>query len=63
MQQAKVIDITLDIVIKAARISAELKLPMADSIIYATAKEYNATIWTQDKDFEGLDGVKYFKKK
>jgi len=35
---------------------------MADSIIYATAKEYNATIWTQDKDFKGLDGVKYFKK-
>jgi predicted nucleic acid-binding protein len=36
---------------------------MADSFILATAKEFEATIWTQDADFKNIDGVKYFPKK
>jgi hypothetical protein len=36
---------------------------MADSIILATAKAFNATLWTQDSDFENIPGVKYFPKK
>jgi predicted nucleic acid-binding protein len=36
---------------------------MADSIILATAREFNATIWTQDSDFKDMDNVKYFPKK
>ena len=36
---------------------------MADSIILATARANNATLWTQDDDFEGLDDVKYIAKK
>lgn len=63
VQQGKVIDVTSDIAIKAARISNQFKLPLADSIIYTTAIENNSLLWTQDKDFEGLEGVKYFKKK
>jgi toxin FitB len=62
MQQPKVIDITGPISILAARLSIDLKIPMADSMIYATAKIYNAIIWTQDSDFKNLEGIKYFKK-
>jgi predicted nuclease of predicted toxin-antitoxin system len=35
---------------------------MADNIIIAIARRFNATIWTQDEDFEGFSGVNYFKK-
>ncbi|MFH1581463.1 MAG: PIN domain-containing protein, partial [Pseudomonadota bacterium] len=47
----------------ASKISLEHKIPMADSIILATAKEFEATIWTQDSDFKNIDDVKYFPKK
>jgi predicted nuclease of predicted toxin-antitoxin system len=36
---------------------------MADSLIYASAKIANAIVWTQDEDFKGLPGVKYYTKK
>lgn len=61
MQQSKVIEVTEAISIFAARISIDYKLPMADSLIYATAKIHNAIVWTQDQDFENLENVKYFK--
>ena len=59
MQSGKIIDLSSPIALHAARISADLKIPMADSIMLATAREYNAVLWTQDSDFEGLDGVEY----
>jgi predicted nucleic acid-binding protein len=62
MQQPNVIDVTESISILAARLSIDLKIPMADSIIYATAKMHDAILWTQDSDFRNLEGVKYFKK-
>lgn len=62
MQQPKVVEITSSISILAAKLSIKLKIPMADSLIYATAKAYNAIVWTQDSDFENLEGIKYFKK-
>jgi len=62
MQQARIIEITPAISIEAAILSHQYKLPMADSLIYATAKIYKAILWTQDADFKGLYGVKYFKK-
>ncbi|MCL5028467.1 MAG: type II toxin-antitoxin system VapC family toxin [Bacteroidetes bacterium] len=62
MQQAKVIDVTPSIAIQAAKFSHEFNLPMADSIIYTTARMYDSTVWTQDIDFKNLDGVKYYKK-
>lgn len=52
-------DLTASISILAAKISLEHKLPMADSIILATGRIYEATIWTQDSDFEGIAGVQY----
>ena len=62
MQQAKVVEVNSTIAIQAAKISFEQKIPMADSLIYITAKQNNAIVWTQDVDFKDLDGVKYFKK-
>jgi toxin FitB len=63
MQQGSVADLTTGISILAAKISIEQRLPMADSIILATARTYGATIWTQDSDFKGIDGVQYVAKK
>jgi len=62
MQQSKVRDVTNSISILAAKLSAKFKIPMADSIIYATARINDAIVWTQDSDFKDLEGVKYFKK-
>ncbi|MGE5848215.1 MAG: type II toxin-antitoxin system VapC family toxin [Ignavibacteria bacterium] len=62
MQQAKVIEVNAAIAIQAAKLSFEKKIPMADSLIYITAKLNDATVWTQDIDFKDLDGVKYFKR-
>ena len=62
MQQAKVAGVTSSIAIMAAKFSYELKLPMAGSLIYSTARMYDAVVWTQDVDFKDLKKVKYFKK-
>lgn len=63
MSLGKVMDMDRNIAIHAAKISLEFKLAMADSIILATARANNATLWTQDEHFKGLDGVKYIEKK
>jgi predicted nucleic acid-binding protein len=63
LHKGQVIDLTHPLTLSAARLSAELKLPMADSLILVTAREYNATLWTQDEDFKDLEGVRYVEKK
>ncbi len=63
MRKGRVVDLNASMAIAAAKISLEYKIPMADSIILATAKEFEATIWTQDSDFKNIDDVKYFPKK
>ncbi|MBE0597480.1 MAG: type II toxin-antitoxin system VapC family toxin [Desulfuromonadales bacterium] len=60
MQQGEVADLNASLCLQAARISLELKLPMADSLILATARSCQALLWTQDEDFASLDGVRYF---
>lgn len=62
MSQGQVIDLDMSLALTAAKLSAEHKMPMADSIILATARQYNASVLTQDNDFEGIAGVEYFKK-
>lgn len=62
MQQANVINVRTNIALTAARISIDLKLPMADSIILATAQAYQATLWTQDANFKGFPDVNYISK-
>ena len=59
MQQGTVVDLTAPIALEAARMSAALGLPMADSVMLATARSSRATLWTQDSDFEGVEGVRY----
>ena len=59
MKQGSVVDITEDVALSAALISLKHKLPMADSLIYATARAHGATLWTQDDHFSDLPGVKY----
>jgi predicted nucleic acid-binding protein len=63
MQQGIVVDLDARLALSAARISLQIKLPMADSIVLAAAREYGATLWTQDADLEGLPAVQYRKKK
>ena len=62
MQQGRVIELDATIVLSAAKLSATLKIPMADSIILARGRTFDAIIWTQDVDFYGLDGVRYIVK-
>ena len=63
MQQGRVVELDATLAMSAARLSLELKLPVADSIILATAQAQDAILWTQDDDFEGIEGVKYIAKK
>ena len=63
MMQGRVVDLDAPVAINAAKISADLKIPMADSIMLATAREHEAILWTQDADFAGLTDVKYLPKK
>ena len=63
MQKGKVVDLSTPLAIAASRLSIEQRLPMAYSIILATAQEFKAIIWTQDADFKNMSKVKYFPKK
>ena len=63
MQKGTVVDLTPPLAIAASKLSLEHNLPMADSIILATAKEFEATLWTQDSDLKNINGVNYFPKK
>ncbi|NJD67413.1 MAG: VapC toxin family PIN domain ribonuclease [Candidatus Methylomirabilota bacterium] len=59
MRQGIVIDLDTSIALRAAKLSVDHRLPMADSVILATARAYDATLWTQDADFKDLPGVQY----
>ena len=59
MKQGRVIDVAPDIALEAALLSLRHGLPMAGSLIYATARREGASIWTQDDHFRGLPGVRY----
>ena len=63
MRKGMVVNLTTTLAIAASKLSLEHNLPMTDSIILATAKEFVATIWTQDSDFKNISDVKYFPKK
>ena len=52
-----------EIALQAALLSLEHKLPLADSIILATARAHQATLWTQGEHFKNLPGVEYVEKK
>jgi len=62
MHQGRVVELTAPIALSAARISTDSRLPMADSIMLATARSFDATLWTQDADFQDLPGVQFMAK-
>lgn len=63
MEQGQVVELDSPLALSAAKLSLDLKLPMADSIILATARQYNATLWTQDADFQEIESIQYIAKK
>lgn len=62
MQLGRVVELDTAIALRAARLSHDLHLPLADSVILATARRFEATLWTQDRDFESIAGVRYIEK-
>ncbi|MBI4479611.1 MAG: type II toxin-antitoxin system VapC family toxin [Acidobacteria bacterium] len=63
MMQGSVVDLTPAIALRGAVLSLEHNLPMADSLMLATAQSFHATLWTQDADFEHLPGVRFIRKR
>ncbi|MBI3243230.1 MAG: type II toxin-antitoxin system VapC family toxin [Chloroflexi bacterium] len=63
MMQGQVIPLDISIALSAAKTSVALSLPMADSVILATARAFGATLWTQDEHFKSVEGVRYIAKK
>ena len=59
MRLGRVLDLTDARAVAAAQIAARHKLAMADAAMYTIAREFDATFWTQDADYQGLDGVCY----
>ena len=59
MRQGMVVDLDTPIALRGAKLSLEYRPPMADSVMLATARSYDARVWTQDADFENLLGVQY----
>jgi predicted nucleic acid-binding protein len=62
MHQGLIVPLDASIALKAARISIDRQLPLADSVIVATARTFLGIIWTQDIHFKGLEGVRYTEK-
>ncbi len=63
MSQGRIVDLDANLAISAAVEGLAHKLPLADSIVYATALAADATLWTQDEDFEGIAGVRFIRKR
>ncbi|MFO8023847.1 type II toxin-antitoxin system VapC family toxin [Thiohalophilus sp.] len=63
MKQGQVVPLDETLALKAAKLGLEHKLPLADSVMLATARAFDATLWTQDADFDGIDGVRFIRKK
>ena len=63
MSFGQIVDFDREVALVAVPISAQYKLAMADSVIYAIAQMHNATLWTQDAHFKNLPGVQYIEKK
>jgi toxin FitB len=59
MQQGQVVNLSQDVIHMAARLGKQHQLPLADSVVLATGRVYDAVVWTQDSDFEGLENVRY----
>ena len=59
MRRGRVVDLDTSLALQAAELSVENRLAMADSVMLATARSFDAALWTQDSDFEGLEKVRF----
>ncbi len=59
MRSGVLVELDDRLALEAAELSIETKLALADSVILATAHSHDAELWTQNSDFEGLEGVRY----
>jgi predicted nucleic acid-binding protein len=62
MRQGRVVALDSELALSAAKLGTAHRLPLADSVMLATARRHGAILWTQDADFEGLEGVRYIAK-
>ncbi len=62
LNQHTITPVSPEIAAHAANLGARHQLAMADALIYATARTQNATLWTQDSDFQDLPNVRFFPK-
>ena len=62
MMQGQVVELTSSLALDAAKMSIDLQLPLADSLILTTARAHGALLWTQDADFEGIENIKFVAK-
>lgn len=63
LTRGMLVEVDERIALEAARLSHVHKLAMADSLILATARAFDATLWTQDTDFGGLPNVRLKRKR
>ena len=63
MKQGEVQDLDERLALYAGELGVEVGLPLADSVILATSRLREATLWTQDSDFEGMEGVRFKRKR
>lgn len=63
MMQGQVVDLDTTLALSAAKLSSDLQIPMADSMILATSQAFNAELWTQDSDLQGIENVRFIEKK
>ena len=62
MHQGQVVPLDSHLALSAAKIGSDWKLPLADSVILATARAHGALVWTQDAHFKGFENVRYVEK-
>ena len=62
MQRSQVIPIDQEIALTAADLSLEHRLAMADALVLATARKFQAELVTSGRDFERVAGVTYLPK-
>lgn len=63
MHQGSVVPLDGALALESARLGVDRRLPLADSIVLATARRFGAILWTQDADFEGIEGVRFIPKR
>jgi predicted nucleic acid-binding protein len=57
--RTRIVELDEQSALKAADMSLERGLAMADAIVYSTARAFSAQLITSDKDMKDLPGIRY----